>query len=155
MLSVFPITFSNNSPSSQKQELQRVYEWFSVNKPLLRPQTNASKSRPKIAFTSRRNANTSSADKPLYLERPQTAPASFHPVRLQAADCPLIASYRPWRFWLVFSKILCPGLHLHHLSPIISSHQGGAQLPTPGTAEDQPRPSHQPMSADLSDTAWI
>lgn len=84
LLHVSPITFSNNDAESQKQELQRVYEWFRLNKPLLRPQKKpCTEQRPRLAFTSRSSTSLASVDKPISPERPQTAPASFHQVYIQ------------------------------------------------------------------------
>ena len=69
------ITHSNNSVQSQKLELQRVYEWFQANRPLLRNNTSAR--RPKLTYATR---NSRLAASEAAQERPQTAPASLYQV---------------------------------------------------------------------------
>lgn len=40
LLTLCPHTHSNTNPVTQKLELQQVYEWFSLNKPLMSSVSN-------------------------------------------------------------------------------------------------------------------
>ena len=73
---------SNTDSMTQRHELQRVYEWFCLNKPLIKSKTKLNQRKPKVSIR-----NCDRADHPALvpfpeLERPQTAPASLYQVTL-------------------------------------------------------------------------
>lgn len=92
LLALYPHTHSNTNPVTQKLELQQVYEWFSLNKPLMSSVSNT-----QTAFASPVSSSTShplshqktnprhhkptlsmANQLPEPLLRPQTAPASLY-----------------------------------------------------------------------------
>ena len=79
MICFYSINYSNKDPVTQKYELQQVYEWFSLNKPLIKSKTKPSQRKPKVSIT-----KCDSIDPDSFsfseVERPQTAPPSLNKV---------------------------------------------------------------------------
>ena len=76
--------YRNRDSLTQKRELQRVYEWFCLNKPLIRSKTRPTQRKPKLSTTTapeKTDRAASAVPFPfLELDRPQTAPASLYQV---------------------------------------------------------------------------
>lgn len=69
---------SNGNPDQQKLELQKVYQWFSINKPLIGAHTKQGQCKPTLSLTTSQPQRATRNGLESELERPQTAPASLY-----------------------------------------------------------------------------
>ncbi len=67
------IICSNTDPIEQKKDLQKVYSWYSLNKPILKAKTKRGQTKPLLSLKTTEQGDNGSQE----LSRPQTAPASL------------------------------------------------------------------------------